>query len=997
MLSIVTIAVVLAQSVPSPGPARVAPAAGGATAPRRIRLFDHMDHARLDVGGHEIEAPAAPPSRREIGFEPDFAERAWLGRRVGRGMVWEKEAWQLAALLPEGGTVGGALRIGPGIAEDGSYLTFVIPGKPLTRYVLRGRVKLVGHPAPDQASAREVVRIVEHTGHLKDPSGLGRYSTSALDMHRGSRTIEPNAWDRFELEIPLSQTRTDTLEIRLIDRTGGNAEAATWFDEVTLDEIPLTVADTWQTCVRRYLPNDGHAAETPWRLRVTLPSDAGVKETTKDAVLLPPGRRLAIPVTLPPAESQPLLRFAYAMLPEAFSMAGDGARIDVSFTPDGGESAARAPGSVAGAAVALGSVEGGALAIGSVEFDPKNNEEERNWLEARLDLRSVAGRTGMLTFATFDVGEPEPFDAVVIATPHIEPAHEPAPGLNVLVMASDTLRADRLSAFGYGRPTSPNLERLAAAGIRFPKTRSQAPWTLPSFSSIMTSLYPSEHGAGRGGHDEWTPLEPGATTLADVLALVGYETAGITANHLISPEYGLDQGFESYAIPGAVQWQQQGMESVDLDAPLVEKFLEEHRATPFFLFWHMMDPHLPYTTDAAFREKFTAPDYNGQFRGPDHVVPFEVLDPRPGRRWFTQEGPPKPPPLSDADRQFVSDYYDAEIGEIDSAIGRVLDALQRTGLWERTIVCMVADHGEGLGDHGHYHHGYTLFEDQVHIPLIVRVPGRSEGSVRNEPTAAIDLAPTILGALGLSKPDRFHGIDRFAAVDANAPPAPIFLEYPSYDSSAEKGCVLGDWKYLHDPWFHTEALYDTVHDPAERSDVKADHPEIVARARAELDRFRWERLQQGRFHIRVHGRAGAKLRLAVSTDDLFDANFAVQPPVDEHAFTLDLDRKHLILETTMASDRLELVCWCRGNALQFEVALDGAPIEAGIRLGGEADARSSPLPLERAALPVVAGAALEPPKPSQAVLWLEPGSGNAAPIVPTPEQAEMLRALGYAH
>jgi arylsulfatase A-like enzyme len=582
--------------------------------------------------------------------------------------------------------------------------------------------------------------------------------------------------------------------------------------------------------------------------------------------------------------------------------------------------------------------------------------------------------------------------------------------MNVLLMASDTLRADHLGAFGYGRPTAPNLQRLADRGIRFTRTRSQAPWTLPSFSSILTSLYPSEHGAGRGGHDEWTPLAPGVTTLADALAQVGYETAGITANHLVAPDYGLDQGFESYAIPGNEEWRRLGLESVELDAPLVVDFLEKHTTTPFFLFWHMMDPHLPYTTPAEVRARFTDPDYKGRFAGAEPVVPFEVLDPRPGRRWFTQEGPPKPPPLTEADRKFVSDYYDAEIGEIDDAIGQVLAALERTGLARRTIVAMVADHGEGLGDHGHYHHGYTLFEDQVHIPFILFVPGGAKGVSFDAPTASIDIAPTLLGALGVPIPATFHGRDLHtlqpvtaaagsdAARDVEALAAePVYCEYPSYDSSAQKACVLGDFKYLHDPWFHTEALYDTRRDPAEMQDVRAEHSEVVKRARELLDEFRWERMQKGRFHLLVRGRAGAKLELAITTDDLFDANFATQPLLDEQRFKLDFARQHLVLETELESERLELVCWCRGERVTVAATLDGRPLEAGVRLGAEEAARPLPLELARGAIPSVAGATLAPPKPDQLLFWLEPGVGDVAPVVPSPEQADLLRRLGYAH
>ncbi len=939
-------------------------------APRRIRLFDRL------IDESPAIAPAAEPSTATslaLGFEPDFARPAWLARRIGRDARFEAGAWSLATLTAESGVTGGALRLGPNLQEDGSFLSFLLDAKPLTRYVLRGRVRLVGHPAPDEASSREVARLLEHLGTFADPSRFARFAPTLIETHRATRQRDPGDWDRFEIEIPLTNASTGKLEIRLLHRSGGSTEASTWFDDLVLSEQPLADADVLADMVAGLRATDRDAASTPWRLRVTLPDDGGVKETTRDAALLLPGRRLEFELALPEVAAAPQLRFSYAMLPGCFAIPGDGARIDALFTPS----------------------DGPAIALGSFQFDPKNDPTERCWLHARVDLTPMAGRRGKLAFVCSDVGEPDRLDAVVVANPRIEPREEAPAGMNVLVIASDTLRADRLSAFGYDRPTTPNLEALASHAILFMQARSQAPWTLPSFSSILTSQYPSEHGAGRGGHDEWTPLAPGVTTLAGTLARAGYETVGITANHLISPDYGLDQGFESYAVPGEVEWQRLGLESVELDAPLVVQFLEQHRTTPFFLFWHLMDPHLPYTTDAALRREFTAADYDGRFKGRDREVPFEVLDPRPGRRWFTHEGPPKPPPLTVADQQFVSDYYDAEVAQIDRAIGTVIDTLKRAGLWERTIVALVADHGEGLGDHGHYHHGYTLFDDQVHIPLLVRVPGMHEGSSREEPVQSIDLAPTLLAAVGLPQPESFAGCDLLAQRGRGE--RPVFLEYPSYDSSAEKGLLQGRFKYLHDPWFHTEALYDVVADPGEKRDVKADHPDVVARSREQLDAFRWEHLQRGRFHLRVHGKPGAKLRVALATDDLFDANFAARPAPSERDFTLDLDRRHLVLETTLTSERFELVCWCRGSELTLDVTLDGAALEHGVRLGSTLESQPSPLRLPLAAIPALAGATLEPPKRGEALFWLEPGGGNAAPVVPSPAELELLRKLGYAH
>ena len=133
--------------------------------------------------------------------------------------------------------------------------------------------------------------------------------------------------------------------------------------------------------------------------------------------------------------------------------------------------------------------------------------------------------------------------------------------MNVLHIMSDQQQAACLGCEGHDQALTPHLDRLAAEGVRFSNTRSQAPWTLPSFSSTLTSLYPSAHGAGRGGHDEWEPIDPSTLSIAEVLARNGYETAGIVANGLISPRYGLDQGYGMYRAAWA-------MESVQRDAAI---------------------------------------------------------------------------------------------------------------------------------------------------------------------------------------------------------------------------------------------------------------------------------------------------------------------------------------------------------------------------------------------------------------------------------------------
>ena len=236
-----------------------------------------------------------------------------------------------------------------------------------------------------------------------------------------------------------------------------------------------------------------------------------------------------------------------------------------------------------------------------------------------------------------------------------------------------------------------------------------------------------------------------------------------------------------------------------------------------------------------------------------------------------------------------------------------------------------------------------------------------------------------------------RGVDRLAA-DAPTDDA-YFVEYPTYDSSAQKAWVHGGFKYLHDPLFHTEALFDLRADPGEKSNVLADHPEVAARARAEMDAFRWDELQKGRFHLRIRAEVGQRVTVKVTTDDLFDANYASRPICPERDFAMDLERKNWSLDTELTEKRLELVFWCRGHGLQFDVRVDGVPIA--VHLAGTAWKETSPVALDATDIPTLAGEEVEWPMPGVAALWLEGGVSNVLPVVLSPEEIERLKELGY--
>lgn len=936
---------------------------------QRLRLFDGLESAEWR-GVSEEQGAASEVKSWGFDFEDATPERWWWARPEGRGLSYEAGEGS----LPLAGGLGGrGLSMGSAELPDTARIVTMLPGEGLARVIVRGRVRLEGNSLSDEGSMREVFRVVEREAKVDDPSRLSRWQRDGT-QHRVSRRLDPSGWDHFEHEF-ISGAGTRTLELQFLHRSDGSGDSITRFDDLEVESQVLSPTAIVEHLRGRYAPRDGRRDTDSGRVRIELSATEGRRTEARDAVFLVPPTAVAFGVDLPAAGTAPVLRFHYGMTREAQRAPGDGARLEVRFEAEG-----RDP-----------------VLIGAVDFDPKNERRDRTWLQTEMSLGTVAGQSGKLVFHSLDVegSEVDALDTVVLSTPRIEPSTEiegadaadagPVP-YNLLLIGVDTVRADHLSAFGYERDTTPNLKALADVGVRFSSTRSQAPWTLPSFSSIHTSMYPSAHGAGRGGHDEWTPIDPSTTALSEVLSRVGFETQGIVANGLISPHYGLDQGFEGYQYAWA-------MESVERDAPSVANWVQDHGATPWFLFWHIMDPHLPYSTTQEDREAFTDEAYDGRFasrRSPS--VPFQVLDPRPGRRWYTHEGPPPPPDLTEADARFVSDYYDAELHETDAAIGRVLEAIRRSGQWDRTIIAFVADHGEGLGDHGHYHHGYTLFDDQVHIPMILRIPGQHEGVEIDRPVAAIDLAPTILGAMGLPIPTSFQGVDRLAE-DAPTDDAYV-IEYPTYDSSAQKGWVSGRFKYLHDPVFHTEALYDFVADPGELVDVAAEHPEVVARARRELDAFRWQNLQKGRFHLRLKGKPGQRLTIHVTTDDLFDANFISKPAYPERAFEMDLARRNLQLDVELSEESFEFIFWGRGNVIGVDVRLDGEPLEDGLVLP-PGETRGLPLQIERSAIPTAEGDDLYEIDRDQGLFWREAGVAPVLPVMLTPEELELLRELGY--
>jgi arylsulfatase A-like enzyme len=426
------------------------------------------------------------------------------------------------------------------------------------------------------------------------------------------------------------------------------------------------------------------------------------------------------------------------------------------------------------------------------------------------------------------------------------PASDPA-GPNVLLIMLDTVRSLNLSAYGYHRPTSPALERLAQTGVRFAHAIAPAPWTLPTHASLFTGRWPHELSA-----DWLAPLDDGRPTLAERLSARGYETAGFVGNtRYCSRETGLARGFARYedypvtpgqAIVGTAlgrllvggRYRERALARVSADDinQRVVRWLDRRPGDrPFFAFLNYMDAHDPYQPPASFAGRFSAPGNEGHLEA--------LREDLPARRW--------PPETVRA----AVDAYDESLAYLDSRLGALLEDLGRRGILDRTLVIVTSDHGEEFGEHGLFYHGNSLYRQSLEVPLIVSWPGRIPAGRVVEPAVSLrDLAATVIDLLGPDDAPPFPGrpLSRFWTGDDDAVPEPILSELRSspllargtpisrgsMTSVALAGARLilnGDGKV---------EVYDFLHDPAEATDLSGQpgSDTLVQRLRAAIEPLR---------------------------------------------------------------------------------------------------------------------------------------------------------------
>ena len=310
---------------------------------------------------------------------------------------------------------------------------------------------------------------------------------------------------------------------------------------------------------------------------------------------------------------------------------------------------------------------------------------------------------------------------------------------NILLYVVDTLRADAVGCYGNSSVHTPGIDRLAHEGTRFARAYANASWTRPSMGSLLTGEYPSTHGAI--GRDD--TLRLGIPTLPTRLHARAYRSAAIVANPNIGSSFGFADGFAEFIELYQPHAGHTIVLPEELNAPanrVVDEaigWLGAHTSTPFFLFVFSVDPHAPYTPPPPYAQMYD-PDYTGTVDGTLKSISMLGMD--------------GPPPVREI--RHLRALYDGEVAFNDSQLARLLTELDRLHLSDNTVVVFTSDHGEEFYEHGRRDHGHTLFEELVHVPLIVRWPNRiPAGALQPGAVQLVDLFPTLLHIAGASPSD----------------------------------------------------------------------------------------------------------------------------------------------------------------------------------------------------------------------------------------------------
>jgi arylsulfatase A-like enzyme len=401
---------------------------------------------------------------------------------------------------------------------------------------------------------------------------------------------------------------------------------------------------------------------------------------------------------------------------------------------------------------------------------------------------------------------------------------------HVILITIDTLRADALSSYGSTTISTPNIDALAKDGTLFKNAFSAAPWTLPSFSSMMTGVSPTVHKT----FTAQSVLPDKFKTIAEYMRDSGYYTAAIGDNYYLHPEFNMDQGFLEYNFFPKRQTiiNSFGATLINIVSPAQLKFyastadltdlavewIEKNRDSDFFLWVHYYDPHIPYTPPKEYISKDAVPD---GYIGYSFTQPGSIRDGH-----FAPNA---------SQRKWIKELYDAEVRYVDVNIGKLLDAFKENSLYKSSLIILTSDHGEEFWEHGGYEHGHTLYNELIHVPLIVKLPGKHTGTIVEREVTTQSLMATVLDLTRIPDEGGTAAAESLVPLLTDNPAS--YSEEPLVSTGLlyfenREGVIFQNSKYIQSLVTGQSELFDLKTDPGEQN------PLALSRNRLKTDQAR---------------------------------------------------------------------------------------------------------------------------------------------------------------
>ncbi len=587
---------------------------------------------------------------------------------------------------------------------------------------------------------------------------------------------------------------------------------------------------------------------------------------------------------------------------------------------------------------------------------------DRRWVDVGIALDAVAGRSGTLRF---DVRPEGPAAAAALtgwwAPPELVVCEGAAPSL--LLITIDALRADRLGSAGYPRPTTPHLDAFAADATRFAAAFTGGPKTIPSVPQILTGRFFYWHRPSRG--------------LPELLGDGAHPSHAIVNNpYVASWLRGAQPGFDAVQAGDA------------LDARAITsaalRYLTAAGRCPTMLYLHYLDTHTPYRAPPRYARRFIDPN------APTKVgLTFDDVT----RAWQER--------YDAADRQRIIDLYDGNLAYTDRQVGRLLRGLAKRGRLDRTLVVITADHGEELWDHRKFFHGQSLYDELLHVPLLVRWPAFGHGRVVPDVVRTVDVAPTVAEALRHpAPPSDGRSLAPLARGDADAPRTAFALVSHAEPRTPERQAVrTATHKLIRDVTDGAVQIYDLTTDPTEKRNLGPAAPG-AAELTTLLDGFR-AALDGTGYQLRLRGRPDRAVRyvLDLTTEPAVPV-IAIDRLTLEAGDLVDFKQRTSAFSlfgtlTPGDEDHVRFDVLAASGVVKLALRLDGAPAPATtIRIGAAATPTGAVVDLADARLDGTPSTTPERPASDVVLELWRAGTAAAAPSLDAATR-ERLRQLGY--